>query len=116
MRLESGHEARIIQIDSSRALDRVNHQGILYNSSARWVLEVMRGTLNTDIISIKSIAACFVRENLVSLCLECSREMSWVRYCSSCTPSSFFSILENKLYGYASGSAFLAVNCAISRR
>ena len=28
--LESGQEARIVQIDSSAAIDRVNHQGILY--------------------------------------------------------------------------------------
>ena len=28
--LESGQEARIIQIDFSTAFDRVNHQGILY--------------------------------------------------------------------------------------
>ena len=28
--LESGKEARIVQIDFSAAFDRVNHQGILY--------------------------------------------------------------------------------------
>ena len=28
--LESGQEARIVQIDFSPAFDRVNHQGILY--------------------------------------------------------------------------------------
>ena len=28
--LESGQEARILQIDFSAAIDRVNHQGILY--------------------------------------------------------------------------------------
>ena len=28
--LESGHEARIVQIDFSAAYDRVNHLGILY--------------------------------------------------------------------------------------
>ena len=28
--LESGQEARIVQIDLSAAFDRVNHQGILY--------------------------------------------------------------------------------------
>ena len=27
--------------------------------------------------------------------------MFWARYCSSCTPRSFFSILEYKLIGYA---------------
>ena len=29
--LESGQDARIVQIDFSRAFDRVNQQGILYN-------------------------------------------------------------------------------------
>ena len=28
--LESGQEARILQVDFSAAFDRVNHQGILY--------------------------------------------------------------------------------------
>ena len=28
--LESGQEARIVQIDFSAAYDRINHQGILY--------------------------------------------------------------------------------------
>ena len=31
--LESGQEARIVQIDCSAAFDRVNHQGILYKLS-----------------------------------------------------------------------------------
>ena len=39
--LESGQEARIVQIDFSAAFDRVNHQGILYIGSAVWVLEVL---------------------------------------------------------------------------
>ena len=37
--LESGQEAKIMQIDFSAAFDRVNHPGILYVGSARWVLE-----------------------------------------------------------------------------
>ena len=32
--LESGQEARIVQIDFSAAFDRVNHQGILYKLSS----------------------------------------------------------------------------------
>ena len=32
--LESGQEARIVQIDFSSAIDRVNHQGILYKLSS----------------------------------------------------------------------------------
>ena len=32
--LESGQEARIVQIDFIAAFDRVNHRGILYNLGA----------------------------------------------------------------------------------
>ena len=32
--LESGEEARIVQIDFSAAFDRVNHRGILYKLSS----------------------------------------------------------------------------------
>ena len=39
--LESGQEARIVHIDFSVAVDRINHQGILYKLSALWVLEVL---------------------------------------------------------------------------
>ena len=35
--------------------------------------------------------------------------MFWARYCSSCTLRSFFSILENKLIGYADDSTLMAV-------
>ena len=38
--LESGQEARIVQIDFSAAFDWVNHQGILW-CSVLWVLEVL---------------------------------------------------------------------------
>ena len=38
--LESGQEARIVQIDFIATFDRVNHQGIL-NKLCLWVLEVM---------------------------------------------------------------------------
>ena len=39
--LESGQEARIVQIDFSATFDRVNHQCILYISSVQYVLQVL---------------------------------------------------------------------------
>ena len=36
--LESGQEAKIVQIDFSAAFDRVNHQGILYKLSSVGIL------------------------------------------------------------------------------
>ena len=35
--------------------------------------------------------------------------MLWARYCSSCTTSELFSILENKLIGYADDSTLMVV-------
>ena len=39
--VKSGQEARIVQINFSAAFDGFNHLGILYISSALWVLEVV---------------------------------------------------------------------------
>ena len=48
--LESGQEARIVQVDFRAAFDKVNHQGILnrlcyvgIGGSAMWVLEALCG-------------------------------------------------------------------------
>ena len=40
---------------------------------------------------------------------ECRRAVFWARYCSPCTLRSVFSILENKLIGYADDSNLMAV-------
>ena len=40
---------------------------------------------------------------------ECRREVFWARYCSSCAPRNFFSILENKLVSFADDSTLIAV-------
>ena len=37
------------------------------------------------------------------------RRNVWARSCFSCTLQSFFSIVENKLYGYADDSTLVAV-------
>ena len=54
--LESGQEARIVEIDFSAAFDRVNHQGILYK------LYLFHGysrfcVVYIDTVSIRSITA-----------------------------------------------------------
>ena len=66
--LESGQEARIVQIYFSAAFDMVNHLGILYK-----VYSVGRGEVNW-----------------LTLYQECRRAVFWARYCSSCTLRSFF--------------------------
>ena len=48
------------------------------------------------------------QSKLVTLYEECSRAVFLARYCSSCTLRSF-SLLENKLIGYADDATLMAV-------
>ena len=50
-----------------------------------------------------------VEVNWLMLYQEYHRAVFWARYCSSCTRQNFFSILENKLIGYADDSTLTAV-------
>ena len=65
--LESGQEARIVQIDFSAAIDRVNHQGILYKLCSVVIGSVL--SLLTQFLSSLSqqvmVDGC--RSNLVNL-------------------------------------------------
>ena len=51
--LESGREARIVQIDFSAAFDRVNQSGILIRLWGYWRF----GVVYTDTVSVKPITA-----------------------------------------------------------
>ena len=53
--LESGQEARIMQIDFSAAFDRVNHLGILYELCSVGI----GGPVYIDTVSIKPITASY---------------------------------------------------------
>ena len=53
--MESGQEARIVQIDLSPAFDRVNHQGILYKLCSVGIGGSVLSILTH--VSIKSITA-----------------------------------------------------------
>ena len=55
--LESGKEARIIQIDFSTPFDRVNLQGILYKLCSVGIGGSV--VIYIDTVSIKSITACY---------------------------------------------------------
>ena len=108
--LERGWEARIVQIDFSTALDRVNHHGILHKlcSVGIWgsVLSIL-----TLFLSVRSqhvmVNGC--RSKLVNV-------LSGVPQGSVLGPllfllytSELFFILENKLIGYADDSTLIAV-------
>ena len=108
--LESGQEARIVRIDFSAAFDRINHHGILY-----WLCCVGIGgtvlSILTQFLSNRSqhvmVDGC--RSKLVDI-------VSGVPQGSVLGPllfllytSDHFSILENKLIGYADYSTLMAV-------
>ena len=50
-----------------------------------------------------------VEVNWLTLYQDCHMAVFWASYCSSCTLGEFFSILENKLIGYANDSTLMAV-------
>ena len=100
--LESGQEARIVQIDFSAAFNRIKDQGILY-----WLCSVgIRG-------SVLSILTQFLSNRSQHVMVDgCPSKLvdvaSGVPQGSVCGPllfllytSELFCILENKLIGYA---------------
>ena len=108
--LKSGQEARIVQIDFSAAFDRANHQGIFYKpesvGTGGSVLSVLTQFLSNQSQYVL-VDGC--RSKLVKV-------MSGVPQGSVLGPLLFllytlelFSILENKLIGYADDSTLMAV-------
>ena len=89
--LESGQEARIVQIDFSAAFDRVNHQGIRYRLSSVGI----GGSVSSVLTQFLSNRSQFVlvdgcRNKLVNLVSGVPRAVFWARCCSFCTPRNFF--------------------------
>ena len=89
--LESGQEARIVQIDFSAAFDRVNHQGILYKlfsvGIGGSVLSILTQFQQTNHSTLWWMV---VRVNWLILCQECCRIVFWANYCFSCALRSCF--------------------------
>ena len=108
--LESGKEARIVQIDFSTAFDRVNHVGILYKLYSVGIGGSVLSIL-TQFLSNRSqqVMVDGYQSNLVNV-------VSGVPQGSVVGPllfllytSGLFPILENKLIGYADDSTLMAV-------
>ena len=108
--LENGQEAWIVQIDFSAAFDRVNHLGILYKlccvGIGGSVLSILTQFLSNQSQQVM-VDGC--RSKLVNV-------VSGVLQGSVLGPLLFllytlelFSILENKLIGYADDSTLMAV-------
>ena len=108
--LESGQEARIYQIDFSAAFDRVNHRGILYKLCSVYIGGSVLSLL-TPFLSNRSqnvlVDGCRSKQvDVVSAVPQGSvfRPLLFLLY-----TSELFSILENKLIGYADDSTLMAV-------
>ena len=108
--LESGQEARIVQIDFSAAFDRVNHQGILCQLCSVGIGGSVLFILTQFILNrSQHVMVDSSRSKLVKV-------LSGVPQGSVLGPllfllytSELFSILENKLIGYAADSTLIAV-------
>ena len=89
--LESGQEARIVQIDFSAAFGRVNHRGILYRLCSVGIggseLSIM-----TRFLSNRSqhVIGDGCRSKLVNVVSGVPQGSVLGRYCSFCTLRSFF--------------------------
>ena len=91
--LESGQEARMVQIDFGAAFYRVNHQGIMYKLCSMGIGGSVVSIL-TQFLSNRShnftVDGC--RSKLVNVVSGVPQGSVFGRYCSSYTPRSFFPI------------------------
>ena len=111
--LESGQESRIMQIDFSSVCVRVNHQGILYKLCSVCTGGSVFSVLTKFLLNVSQhvlVDGC--RSKLVNV-------VSGLQQGSVLGPllfllriSKLFSILENKLIGYADDSTSIC-SCAI---
>ena len=108
--LESGPEARIVQIDFSAAFDWVNHLRILYKLCSVGVIGSVLSIL-TQFLSNRSqhvmVDGC--RSKLVNVVSGVPQGCVLDPLLFLLFTSELFSILENKLIGYADDSTLMAV-------
>ena len=103
--LESGQEARIMQIDFRAAFDRVNLQGILYGLSL-WVLEVLCYQYTVSINRSQCIIVGGCWSKLVDVVSGVPQDRVWGRLLFILAVH----VLEIKLIGYAAGSTLTQLN------
>ena len=108
--LESGEEARIMQIDFSAAFDRVNHHGILYNLCSVGiggsVLSILTQFLSNQSEQVM-VDGC--RSKLVNVVTGVPQGNVLGLLLFLLYKSELFSILEDKFIGYADDSTLVAV-------
>ena len=102
--------ARIVQIDFSAAFDRVNHQGILFNLCSVGVGGSVLSAL-TQFLSNRSqyVVVDGCRSKLVNVVSRVPQGGVLGPHLFLLYTSELFSVVENKLYGYADDSTLVAV-------
>ena len=107
---EMGQQARIVQIDFSAACDRVNHQGILFKLCSVGfggsVLSVLAQFLSNRSQYVM-LDGC--RNKLVNVVSGVPQGSVLGQQLFLLYTAELFSIVENKLYGYANDSTLVAV-------
>ena len=108
--LESGKEARIVQIDFSAAFDRVNHLGIPYKLCSVGIVGSVLSIL-TQFLSNRSqqVMADGCRSKLVNVVSEVPQGSVFGPLLFLLYTSELFSILKKRLIGYADDSTLMAV-------
>ena len=107
--LESGHEARIVQIDFSAAFDRVNHQGILYWLCSLCIGGSVLSMLTQFLFNSQHVMVDGCRSKLVEVVSGVPPGSVLGTLLFLLYTSELFSILENKLIGYADDSTLMAL-------
>ena len=108
--LDSGQKARIVQIDFCAVFDRVNHQGILYKLCSVGIGGSVLSIL-TQFLSNRSqhvmVDGC--RSKMVDILSGVPQGYVLGPLLLLLYTSELFTVLENKLIGYADDSTLMAV-------
>ena len=115
--LESGQEARIAQIDFSVAFDGVNHQCILYKIYSVGIGGSVLSILTQFLLNrSQHVMMDGYRRKLVNVVSEVQQGSVFSPLLYLPYILGLFSILENKLIGYADNSTLMAVVKSLAAR
>ena len=105
-----GQKDRIVQIDFSAAFDRFNHQGILFNLCSVGVDGSVLSVL-TQFLSNRPqyVVVDGCRNKLVNVVSGVPQGSVFGQQLFLLYTAELFSIVQNKLYGYADDSTLVAV-------
>ena len=108
--LESGQEARIVQIDFSATFDWVNHQGIHYRLCSVGIGGYVLSILTQFLLNrSQHVVVDGCRSKLLDFVSEVPQGSVWGPVLFLLYTSELFFILEKKLIGYADDSTLMAV-------